>query len=105
LTIRKQWLIVLTLTAVLAVFINSIILGSLINRYFLSYNAENYTYHVGQIEQLAANTLKNGSYSQQLLSIQLESTWMIQLPASNYTMPTGSSSQARRTKVIPPMAE
>ncbi|HPF55912.1 MAG TPA: HAMP domain-containing sensor histidine kinase [Clostridiales bacterium] len=73
LTIRRQWLLVLTMTAVLAVLINSLILSSLINKYFLTYSTENYNNHISQIEQLAASALKDGGITQQQLSVQLES--------------------------------
>ena len=72
-TIRRQWLIILTITAVLAVSINSLILNSLTNQYFLSYNSETYDYHVNQIKQIAVNALSDDSYTRQQLSIQLES--------------------------------
>ena len=72
-TIKRQWLVVLTITAVLAVCINSLILSSLINKYFLSYNTESYINHTEQIEQLAASALKDGSISHEHLSVQLES--------------------------------
>lgn len=72
-TIRRQWLLILTLTAVLAVFINSAILDSLINKYFLTYNSEAYDYHVDQIEQLAASALLDNSLTEQQLSVQFES--------------------------------
>ena len=71
-TIRKQWLLVLTITAVLAVCVNSLILSTLINKYFLSYSTDNYNNHINQIEQLAASALKDG-ISGQRLSVQLES--------------------------------
>lgn len=72
-TIRRQWLIILTITAVLAVSINSLILNSLTNQYFLSYNSETYNYHVNQIKQIAVNALSDDSYTRQQLSVQLES--------------------------------
>ena len=72
-TIRRQWLIILTITAVLAVSINSLILNSLTNQYFLSYNSETYDYHVNQIKQIAVNALSDDSYTRQQLSVQLES--------------------------------
>jgi len=72
-TIRRQWLLVLTITAVLAVCIDSLILSSLINKYFLTYSTENYNNHVEQIEQLAASVLKDGGITEQQLSVQLES--------------------------------
>ena len=72
-TIRRQWIIILTITAVLAVSINSLILNSLTNQYFLSYNSETYDYHVNQIKQIAVNALSDDSYTRQQLSVQLES--------------------------------
>ncbi len=72
-TIRKQWLLVLTITAVLAVCINSLILSSLINKYFLTYSTDAYNNHISQIEQLAASALKDGGITEQQLSVQLES--------------------------------
>ena len=73
LTIRKQWLVVLTLTAVIAVSINSFLLSALINRYFQSYTMENYNIHVSQIQELARNALVEGSFSPKQLSMQFES--------------------------------
>ncbi len=72
-TIRRQWLIVLTLTAVLAVFINTFLLTSMINRYFLSYTAESYDNHAIQIQELALHALTDGDFSGQALSVQFES--------------------------------
>lgn len=72
-TIRKQWLIVLTLTAVLAVSINSLLLSSLINRYFQSYTTENYNINLSQIEALSRNALVENSFSPKQLSVQFES--------------------------------
>lgn len=72
-TIRRQWLLILTLTAVLAVFINSAILDSLINKYFLTYNSDTYDYHVNQIEQLAQSALLDNSLTERQLSVQFES--------------------------------
>ena len=72
-TIRKQWLIVLTLTAVLAVSINSLLLSSLINRYFQTYAVENYNAHLSQIQELARNALVENSFSPKQLSVQFES--------------------------------
>ncbi len=72
-TIRRQWLFVLTLTAVLAVFINTFLLTSMINRYFLSYTAESYDNHAIQIQELALHALTDGDFSGQALSVQFES--------------------------------
>lgn len=72
-TIRRQWILVLTLTAVLAVMVNSLILSSLINKYFLSYTTESYNNHVAQLETLAKTALMENGISGQQLSVQLES--------------------------------
>ncbi|NCB42601.1 MAG: HAMP domain-containing histidine kinase [Clostridia bacterium] len=72
-TVRKQWLIVLTLTAVIAVGINSFLLSSLINRYFQTYTTESYHVHLGQIEELAKNALIEENFSLKQLSVQFES--------------------------------
>jgi len=72
-TIRKQWLTVLTLTAVIAVSINSFLLSSLINRYFQTYTTESYNVHLGQIEELAKSALIEKSFSPKQLSVQFES--------------------------------
>lgn len=72
-TIRRQWLFVLALTALIAVSVNSLILSSLINRYFLSYNTDTYNYHIGQLQQLAKNALIDQSLTGPQLSVQLES--------------------------------
>ncbi|MEL4106873.1 HAMP domain-containing sensor histidine kinase [Oscillospiraceae bacterium WX1] len=72
-TIRRQWLLVLTVTAVLAICVNSLILSSLINKYFMSYSTVSYNNHISQIEQLAVSALQDGSISEQRLSVQLES--------------------------------
>ena len=72
-TIRRQWLLVLTITAVIAVCVNSVILSSLINRYFSSFNAETYSNHVEQIRQLAQSALSENRLSEQQLTVQFES--------------------------------
>ena len=72
-TIRRQWLLVLTVTAVLAVCINSLLFGTMINRYFLNYSSESYQEHVGQLEQLSKKALLDGGLTAEQVSMQLES--------------------------------
>ena len=72
-TIRRQWLLVLIVTALIAVSINTVILSSLINRYFLTYNTDNYNSHVEQIKQLAGSALSDHSLTSPQLKIQFES--------------------------------
>ena len=72
-TIRRQWLLVLTATAILAVCINSLLFGTMMNRYFLSYSSESYQEHVDQLEQLSKKALLDGGLTAAQVSMQLES--------------------------------
>lgn len=72
-TLRRQWLLLLTLTAVLAVGIHSLILGALINRYFQAYTAANYQKNLTQIEQFAQKALAEKSYTDEQLATQFSS--------------------------------
>lgn len=72
-TLRRQWLILLTLTAVLAVGIHSVVLGSLINRYFQAYTTANYQKNLAQIKQFSQKTLMEKSYTTEQLDTQLSS--------------------------------
>lgn len=72
-TIRRQWLFALTVTAVLAVCINSLLLGTMMNRYFLNYSSESYQDHVAQLEQLSKKALLDGGLTTAQVSMQLES--------------------------------
>ncbi|MDP3386177.1 MAG: HAMP domain-containing sensor histidine kinase [Eubacteriales bacterium] len=72
-TIRKQWLIALVLTAVLSVMVNSFVLSLLINRYFVNYTEEKYEDHFYQILDYAKTVLKDANYSTNQIEIQLAS--------------------------------
>jgi signal transduction histidine kinase len=72
-TIRKQWLIALILTAVLSVMVNSFVLSLLINRYFVNYTEEKYEDHFSQILDYAKTVLKDANYSINQIETQLES--------------------------------
>jgi len=72
-TIRRQWLLALTVTAVLAVCINSLLFGAMMNRYFLNYSSESYQEHVRQLEQLSKKALLDGGLTAEQVSMQLES--------------------------------
>ena len=58
-TIRKQWLIALILTAVVSVAVNSFVLSLLINRYFVNYTEEKYEEHFSHILSYAKMVLKD----------------------------------------------
>jgi len=72
-TIKRQWMLVLCLAAVLAVAVNSIVLGSMINRYFVDYSEKSYQTHLSQIVKLSENALGDRQYSLKQLAMQLES--------------------------------
>lgn len=72
-TIRKQWLIALILTAVVSVAVNSFVLSLLINRYFVNYTEEKYEDHFSQILSYAKMVLKDSGYSSGQIEVQLES--------------------------------
>lgn len=71
-TIKRQWMLVLILAAVLSVVVNSLILSSLINRYFIDYTTSNYNKHFNQIVEFSRKALEGKSYTRQQLEMQLE---------------------------------
>lgn len=72
-TIRKQWLIALILTAVISVAVNSFIFSLLINRYFVNYTEEKYEDHFTQIIAYSKRVLIDSEYSPEQIEVQLES--------------------------------
>ncbi len=72
-TIRKQWLIALILTAIISVAVNSFIFSLLINRYFVNYTEEKYEDHFTQIIDYSKRVLKDYEYSHEQIEVQLES--------------------------------
>lgn len=71
-TIKRQWMLFLILAAVLSVAVNSFVLSSLINRYFIDYTTANYNKHFSQIVEFSKKALSEKSYSKQQLEMQLE---------------------------------
>jgi two-component system sensor histidine kinase BaeS len=71
-TVMRQWMLVLILSAVLSVAVNSIVLSSLVNRYFINYSTENYNKHFSQIVEYSQKVLTETGYSVQQLEMQLE---------------------------------
>jgi signal transduction histidine kinase len=70
-TIKKQWMLALILSAVLSVIINTFVLSSLINNYFVDAETANYEHHYGQILEFTQKAL-SANYSKQQLAVQLE---------------------------------
>lgn len=71
-TIRKQWLIILILIAVFSVSVNTLVLGSLIDRYFTGYMHENYEKHLSELVNYAQKALTEKDISIRQMAIELE---------------------------------
>lgn len=72
-TIRRQWLIMLTLTAILAIVVNTLILSALINRYFQTYTSSEYTKNLTQIKSFSKMALSQKNMTKQQIEAQLTS--------------------------------
>ncbi len=72
-SIRKLWLIVLTLVATLSIAINALILTSLTDRYFRTYLSETYDEHIDQMITYIVGSLNEATISYRQMAIELES--------------------------------
>lgn len=70
-TIKRQWMLVLILSAIITVIINSFILGLLINNYFIYNSKNNYNHHYEQIVEFTRKALLD-NFTQRQLTVQLE---------------------------------
>ncbi len=71
-TMRKIWLTILTLVAVISVGVNAIILSSLTDNYFVDYLTTSYENHVTQIVEYTKKSLLNNPVSYEQMAIELE---------------------------------
>lgn len=71
-SIRKIWLFVLVIVAILSIAINALVLTSLTDRYFKSYLTENYDQHIQQIKEYTQNAIKSDSISYNQMALELE---------------------------------
>lgn len=71
-TIRKIWLWVLTLAAVVSIGINALILTGLTNRHFKEYLTQDYDAHIEQIQSYARSALTESGVSYRQMEIELE---------------------------------
>lgn len=71
-TVKKQWLSVLILIAIISVVINTVVLSNLTNQYFKDYIKDNYNQHFNQVVEYLTNVLKDENYSSSQISIDLE---------------------------------
>jgi len=72
-TIRKQWMLALVVSAALSVVVNSLVLNVRINRYFIDYSTENYNTHISQVVQFSTEALSTDGYTPDQLAMQLTS--------------------------------
>lgn len=72
-TIRRQWMLALVVSAALSVIVNSLVLSIRINRYFIDYSTENYQTHLAQVVAFSTEALSTGAYSSEQLAMQLTS--------------------------------
>lgn len=71
-TMRKIWLTILTLVAVISVGVNAFILSSLTDNYFVDYLTASYENHVTQIVEYTKKSLLNNPVSYEQMAIELE---------------------------------
>ncbi|WP_010631956.1 sensor histidine kinase [Sporolactobacillus vineae] len=72
-TIRRQWLIMLTLTAALAIVVNTLIFSSLINHYFQAYTTGEYNKSLSQIKRFSRMALSQNNMTSRQIEAQLAS--------------------------------
>ena len=72
-TVKRQWMLALILSAALSVLVNSIVFSTLVNRYFVEYSTENYNDHIDQLTAFASDALSGGEYTGRQLEMQLGS--------------------------------
>ncbi|HHU72116.1 MAG TPA: sensor histidine kinase, partial [Clostridiales bacterium] len=71
-TIRRQWLLVLVLSVLISVSVNTVVLSSLINNYFIDYSTDNYNKNISRLLNFSKEALSVNVYSSQQLEMQLE---------------------------------
>lgn len=71
-TIKKQWVLIMTLISILAIAINSFIFSVLIDKYFMNYIQENYKENLEEIQQYAHYYLNNNIPSSNHSDLQLQ---------------------------------
>ncbi len=71
-TVRKLWLLVLLLTAVISIIINSFILSTLTDKYFSDYRAEEYENHIAEILNYSKNALLSEKLAVEQMAVELE---------------------------------
>jgi signal transduction histidine kinase len=71
-TIRKQWLVGLSLMALIAVIINTLIFSVLTGKLLDDYVSDAYVEHVNQLVRFSEHALKSNVYSEKQIDMELE---------------------------------
>lgn len=71
-SVTRQWMLILILTAAISVAVHSFVLSSLINRYYTTYSSESYKEHVSQLADFSEKVITETSYSQRQLEMHFE---------------------------------
>lgn len=72
LTLKRQWMLVLTIFAVITVCVNTIVLSMLIDRYFVEYSTKGYERNITQLTDFARSVLTEPGYGWRQSEVQLE---------------------------------
>lgn len=71
-SVTRQWMLILILTAAMSVAVHSLVLSTLINRYYTIYSSESYNEHVTQLADFSAKVITETSYSKRQLEMHFE---------------------------------
>lgn len=70
-TIKKQWIAMMIIIAVMAIVVNSLLYSSLIDKYFLNYIGENYNNQIEEIQEYSSFLILNESYTSGQMKMEL----------------------------------
>jgi len=71
-TIRKQWIIMLLIVGIVAIFINTMALGILTNKYFTGYIENNYNENINELKEYVSEVFESGKYSEKIIEGKIE---------------------------------
>ncbi|MFZ7120828.1 MAG: sensor histidine kinase [Eubacteriaceae bacterium] len=70
-TIKRQWVAMMIIIAVMAIVVNSLLYSALIDKYFLSYIGENYNNQIEEIQEYSSFLILNESYTSGQMKMEL----------------------------------
>lgn len=71
-SIKKQWLLTMIFIAFIAIIINSSLYSILIDKYFVSYIAENYQNEINEIQEYSKYIMKNDTISKEQIQMEMQ---------------------------------